>query len=202
MTKISDRLLELGILSGDKICEIFDNLYGDILSSDLEKPSKFISQMWARYTSEKQSLNGAVFEALVATALFRQGIAPIFVQATLAFVPNVNFDFLVYSREIGPLILSCKTSLRERYKQADLEGMMVRQVYRRSKSFLISLDQNEVKNTDKKIARGEILGLDKIIDARSPDLDSLFDELKTYNLYAPSPVQVVAAKRTICHAEN
>jgi len=39
--------------------------------------------------------------------------------------------------------LTIKTSLRERYKQADLEGLALKQVYRKSKTYLITLSGQE-----------------------------------------------------------
>ena len=77
------------------------------------------------------------------------------------FVPNINFDFLLYSREYGPVVLSAKTSLRERYKQADLEGMMLRQVHRNAKTYLITLNSDEAKSVNSKISNGQVLGIEE-----------------------------------------
>ena len=76
----------------------------------------------------------------------------------MGFIPNIEFDFVAYSKEIGPIVLSAKTSLRERYKQADLEGMMMRQVHRRAKSYLLTLDKDEAMNVNSKIQEGKVLG--------------------------------------------
>ena len=135
---ISNILSEKNLISGPAVKDIFDNYYEDILDLDITSPSKLMNELWSRYPNKIRSLNGKVFEALLATILYRSGIYPIYVEATLSFVPNVEFDFVAYCKECGPIILSAKTSLRERYKQADLEGMMVRQVHRKAKSYLIT----------------------------------------------------------------
>jgi hypothetical protein len=77
--------------------------------------------------------------------------------AEVQFVPNAKFDLMFYTHEIGPILLSAKTSLRERYKQADLEAMALRAVYRRSKTFLVTLNEQEARNVQAKIHSGDIL---------------------------------------------
>lgn len=194
---ISEKLKKLEIISGKSICEQFDNLYQDILDTPLTSNSKFIANFWTRYSPITPSLNGAVFEGLLATLFYRLGIKPIYVQAKLAFVPNVDFDFVIYTKEYGPIILSAKTSLRERYKQADLEGMMVRQVHRRAKSYLITLNEKEAIGVNNKIASGQVLGIDKVILATSSDFDELVTELMGLTLIQPEKIEILTGSRLI-----
>ena len=142
-------------------------------------------------------MNGAVFEGLLATILYRSGVLPLFVQAKLSFVPNVDFDFVAYSKEFGPVILSAKTSLRERYKQADLEGMMLRQVHRKSKSYLITLNEKEAAGVNTKIETGLVLGLDKVVVATDKSFDELINELQALNFYRPEKIEVLTSSRVI-----
>ena len=176
---------------------LFDKLYQDILEVDITSGSGFISDMWDRYESGEKSLNGKVFEGLLACLFYRLEILPLFVQAKLAFVPNVDFDFVAYSKEIGPVVLSAKTSLRERYKQADLEGMMLRQVHRKSKCYLLTLEETEAAIVSSKIDRGEVLGLDAVVVVTAPSFDELLVELKNYSFYEPDPVDVICSSKII-----
>ncbi len=100
-------------------------------------------------------------------------------------------------REFGPIIFSAKTSLRERYKQADLEGMMLRQVHRRSKSYLITLNELEANNVNEKIKNGQVLGLDSVIVASNESFDELIAKLKTYNYYKPEKIDILTSARLI-----
>ncbi|MCF6190568.1 MAG: hypothetical protein L3J51_08815 [Cocleimonas sp.] len=159
--------------------------------------SQFVNELWSRYKPESPSLNGAVFEGILAAVFYRSAILPLYVQAKLLFVPNVDFDFVGYTKEYGPVILSAKTSLRERYKQADLEGMMLRQVHRRSKSFLITLNEVEAKSVNSKIKTGLVLGLDNVIVATNKEFDLLIKELKTYTYYKPEKMDVLTSTRLI-----
>jgi len=195
--KISQTLVEMNLISGPAVMRIFDDYYQDILEIDISSPSKAMIELWSRYPNEIRSLNGKIFEALLATIWFRSGISPIYVEAMLSFVPNVEFDFVAYSRENGPVILSAKTSLRERYKQADLEGMMVRQVHRRAKSYLVTLDENAARLVNEKIVTGQVLGLDNVVVATSDGFDTLITELKELTFYEPEKIDVLKSKRLI-----
>ena len=194
---ISEELQRLNLISGDKISEVFDEKYSDILDYGFPCPSAFIGDMWSRYTNGEASMNGSVFEGLIACLLYRMEVIPIYLQAKLAFVPNVDFDFVLYAEEFGPVVLSAKTSLRERYKQADLEGMMLRQVHRRSKSYLITLNSAEAIRVRRKIGSGEILGLDDVILATSDDFDELINQLVGYTYVEPPQVEVISSSKVI-----
>lgn len=196
---ISKQLRDLQLISGDKICEIFDALYSDILDIDYDSESKLVVELWSRYDNTTPSVNGSVFEGILATIFYRSGILPLFVQAKLAFVPNVDFDFVAYSEEYGPIVLSAKTSLRERYKQADLEGMMLRQVHRKSKSYLITLNEKEARSVNRKIKTGDVLGLDDIIVATDVEFDSLIANLKKLHYKHPEKIDILTSSRLISH---
>jgi hypothetical protein len=158
----------------------------------------YITTLWARYKNKTSPvLNGKVFEGLIACALYRAKILPLFVEAKVAFIPNVSFDFIAYREEFGPIILSVKTSLRERYKQADLEGMMLRQVHRRAQSYLLTLNSSEAKSVNKKIKNGEVLGIDNVVDVTTPDFDILINTLKSMTFYTPPQINVITGQRII-----
>lgn len=123
---------------------------------------------------KQRGKNGQVFEGLVLEALFRATIYPAYYQATVAFVPNVVYDILLFHPK-HPVVLSCKTSLRERWKQADLEGFALKQVYRGAHSVLLTLNRREGDGVQNQIAASEVLGLDECIVIQSKD--DRFDQL-------------------------
>ena len=109
----------------------------------------------------------------------------------------MDFDFVLFSKNSGPVVISAKTTLRERYKQADLEGMMLRQVHRKSKSYLVTLSEQEAKSVNRKIDRGEVLGLDKVVLATNKSFDTLIDSLKRDEFYLPEKIDVVTSSKII-----
>ena len=101
------------------------NLFKEIVGkTKYAVPSQFIRDCWAEYEKQSSSesadssknRNGQFLELLVQYILCKNDILPFYKQAKVAFVPNVNFDALLYTKEIGSIVLSIKTSLRERYK--------------------------------------------------------------------------------------
>jgi hypothetical protein len=158
--------------------------------------SSLVDKMWSAYESydaKSNVLNGSVFEIIIACSLLRLNIKPIYVQAKVVFVPNVNFDFLLYSKNIGPLSISAKTSLRERYKQADLEAVSLKYVHRKSKAYLVTLDIEEARVLIAKLKNGDLLGIDDVIVATSSAFDKFVKELATHEFIKPVKVDIVTA---------
>ena len=196
-------LNDIGIVVGDKsmAAEVFDNLHGDFRLLKYSSASDYIKHYWEsyqKYSMRNNNLNGKIFEYMLATLLYREGIKPFYLEAKMAFVPNANFDLLLYSQERGPICLSAKTSLRERYKQADLESIALKQVHRRALCYLVTLSEKEATSVKRKIKKGEIVGLDKVVVATSPEFDDLIQDLKSnYSYYSPQPVEVITAFRRV-----
>jgi len=118
-----------------------------------------------------------VFEYLVCETLAREGITPFYYQAQFAHVPNADFDVACYHPR-RPVVLSMKVSLRERYKQADLEGVALRQVYRNAECYLITLNATEAAWVSRKIADGDVAGLSRCVVANKLEYTNLLGELK------------------------
>jgi len=196
------KLNDLGITVGvnNRAETIFDSLFPDFMKIEYEMPSQYVRKYWDAYSlnpERNNNLNGKIFEYILATLCVREGILPIFLSAKVAFVPNVVYDLMFYANERGPICFSAKTSLRERYKQADLEAIALKYVHRKALCYLITLDENEAKGTKEKIKRGDIIGLDKVIVATSDEFDGLIGELKGYEFSDSPTVKVIESNQII-----
>lgn len=185
----------IGIVKGKSKAErIFLNLLDpDFRTVRYEHPHEYVQMYWDAYTSvprNNAALNGKVFEIVIETLLYRENILPFYTQARAAFVPNVNYDILLYSKG-EPVSLSLKTSLRERYKQADLEAVALKYVHRKSSCFLLTLNHDEAEGVLGKITKGDILGLDDIIDCSTERFDALVQELKSKRFVESETVKVI-----------
>lgn len=120
------------------------------------------------------SLAGAWLEYSMMVTLRAHKRTPCYYQTELKVLPNNVFDVFLWTKEHGPVVISCKTSLRERYKQADLEGIALGRHYPNARSFLVTLDADKrhVANCQRKIVDGEITGLQGIYDEKN--IDELF----------------------------
>lgn len=190
-------LKDKGIVkSKTKSAEVFERLMGDKTFLDVvySKPSEYIIKYWDEYaklSGRNNALNGKVFELVIHTLLYREGILPFYVQASVAFVPNVKFDTLLYNKGVGPISLSVKTSLRERYKQADLEAIALKYVHRKASCILLTIEKAEAKSVKEKIKSGDAIGLDKVILCTSFEMDDLITDLKRETFYEAESIKIV-----------
>ena len=161
------------------------------LNSVLEStPSKYIDFIWKKAELDPRltrDVMGKFFELLIATCLIRNKILPFFWQAQLEFVPLANFDLVVYTEERGPIVLSLKTSIRERYKQAEFEAQAMKDVHRRAKNFLVTMEKDEALSLQSKIDTGVLAGIDEAIVANENSFDRLIEFLKSLTI-VDSPI--------------
>lgn len=170
-------------------------IYSDLLENiEFDTPSKFtqralIDEYVANYPNNP-SINGKVFEYCIIECLIQMNITPFYYQAFMSFIPNVNFDIVCYN-EVSPIVLSCKVSLRERWKQADLEGLAIKQVYRRAQVHLITAAVDEQNNLQEKIESGNVNGLDSCVLAQGVDFDNLLFDLEKQNFIVATEINPI-----------
>lgn len=179
---------------GNNTKEIIKAIIPDIYVEKEIKPSEFILKYWSIYKDSfkdnNKGLNGNVFESLVAITLIRENIMPFYMQANVAFIPNVKYDFIIYNNpEI--ISLSVKTSLRERYKQADLEAVALRYIHRNSESYLITLDKIEAKRI--KNNKSSCMGLNSLILADEEEFNILLQRIKKIKIEISPQVSIVTS---------
>ena len=196
------KLNELSITIGkdNKAEQIFDSLLPSFLEVEYDKPSEYIQKYWSEYLKHPErnnNLNGKVFEYILATLCVREGILPIYMSAKVAFVPNVIYDLMFYTAERGPICWSVKTSLRERYKQADLEAIALKYVHRKALCYLITLEEREAQSVKTKIKSGDVIGLDNVVVATSEEFNELIAELKEFEFSEPPTIKVIESNQII-----
>ncbi|WP_150139708.1 hypothetical protein [Candidatus Enterovibrio escicola] len=180
-------------------CKLFLTICPDFESRCEQEPSDYAFNLYNEYKElgmNNNSMNGAIFELIISTMLIKFNITPFFIQSTVAFVPNVRSDILLYTNEKGPVGLSLKTTLRERYKQADLEAYVLKNVHRNSETFIITASEKEADNVNTKIKNGELLALTKVYDIKQ--INALISYLETLTIIHPIPVQIITGKEIKC----
>ena len=180
--------------------EILLSIQPDIDSYPYTTPSKYIGSLWEKVEQHRKftaTLRGKAFELIIACALIKEGIIPFYWQASLEFVPLANYDLLIYSKEIGPIALSCKTSLRERYKQAEFEALALKNVHRRAKTFLLTMEAHEAQGVNEKIKSGILSGIDRAVVANRVDFNRLIDEIKSLTVVEAPTISIVATGNLI-----
>lgn len=197
-----DYFVKYGILGPNHSSEaarVLLKIQPDLFAVKYVSPSKYVNDIWSKIQASDMSanMNGVAFELVLACVLILEDLHPFYMSAEVQFVPNARFDLMFYTHEIGPIVLSAKTSLRERYKQADLESLALRAVYRRSKTFLVTLNENEARGVQSKINSGDVTSLDRCVVATKPEFDDLIDELRSYKMIQAPVVPIVDKGRLI-----
>ena len=203
---MNELLKKLGIVkSKTKGYKVFMNYIAPDFLNNTMKPSEYVKFCWKQYENSEiernNALNGTIFEIIIATLFVKENIVPLHLQAQVAFVPNVNFDAILYTNETGPIGLSLKTSLRERYKQADLEAIALKYVHRKAENYLLTMDINEANSVSDKIKNGDVLGLNQAILATSEEFDDFIDKLKKRTFISPGSIAITKASSTITAAD-
>ena len=196
-------LSNLNLISkGCKTEKTFESLFPNKTFWDIEynSPSEYVSKYWLAYKEQKinnNSLNGKMFELIISSLFVRENIVPMYLQASVAFIPNVIYDLIVYDKELGPISISLKTSLRERKKQADLETIALKYVHRKSKCFLLSLETDEVQSVKKDLQNGSLLGLDNVILATSDEFNEFINDLKIKAFIEAGSIDIIKSNQMI-----
>ncbi len=195
-------LNKLGItVSKDKKAElVFDSLFPDFMKVRYNSPKDYVKKYWEAYKvnpNTNNNLNGKIFEYILATLFVREKLLPLYLSAKVAFVPNVIYDLMFYTSERGPICISAKTSLRERYKQADLEAIALKYVHRKALNYLVTLDEREATSVKVKIKTGDVIGLDNVIVATSEEFNKLIIDLKTFHFSVPPTIKVIESNQVI-----
>lgn len=188
-------LVEYGLLSKSNFenslsAQLLLSIQPNLESFSQKIPSKYIDAIWNKALADPRltrDIRGKFFELLIATCLIKNKILPFFWQAQLEFVPLANFDLIVYTEERGPIVLSLKTSIRERYKQAEFEAQAMKDVHRRAKNFLVTMESEEALSLQSKIDTGVLAGIDGAIVANNETFDKLIKFLKNLTII-DSPV--------------
>ncbi len=193
--------LEKKIVKGKttKALTLFNDLVPDFTLLSGMNPSQYVNHVWSLYeahTPYNKDLNGKFFEYVLVSLLINENLLPLYIQAKVAFVPNVDFDLLLYTKE-KPIVLSAKTSLRERYKQADLEAIALKYVHRKAESYLLTLNSSEASTVNNKIKHGEVIGIDEVILANTNALDTFIGYLKGLTYEEAGQIQIINASSIV-----
>ena len=81
----------------------------------------------------------------------------------------------LFSEELS-VAISIKTTLRERWKQADLEALAIKQVHKSAQCFVVTLSHNEEVSARRR-NDSTYAGLDRFILADTTEFDDLINDL-------------------------
>lgn len=165
--------------------------------SPRELPHQVVRDFWEKYKTTSHpnnSVNGRMLEFIVCECLAHFGVGPIYFQAKFYNLENDVYDLASWTEEGYPIIISCKTSLRERWKQADLEGRLLKLKYPNAQSYLITLEKREATRRKRDIENGTVTGIDALYLADEPEFDSFVERMQRAGLQTVEPITPLEGK--------
>lgn len=177
--------------SMEKIIEVFPLAYDH---SKLT-PSKLVKYIWQKLNENNMNNaeRGYCFEAIIMLVLLRNNINPFFYQVSLNFVPNVKFDLVLFNQDKNPIVISLKTSSRERYKQVELEALLCKQVHRFLKTYLVMIEADDVGYVKQKIESREITFIDNCFCALDEEFDDFINSLSKSDYIEPGDISIISS---------
>ena len=134
------------------------------------------------------NLNGMMFEFIVCECLVQFGVGPLYFQSQFYNLEQDIYDLASWTEEGFPVIISCKTSLRERWKQAELEGRLLKLKFPKAESYLVTLHETEAAARRKGIVNGTVTGIDAIYLADKPEFDDFTNRMRAAGLREVKPI--------------
>lgn len=188
----------------NRASKLFESLFGNMSFIDVhyQGPYEYVKKYWAKYLAlrENSYIDRKMFELIIATLFIREGLLPLYRHAKVSLVPNIEFDFLLYSKESGPLAFWLQPSLSVGYKKVDLEAIALKYSHLKSKGYLMILEEQECFFVNEKIRKGEMIGIDHAILCSSKELDQLIRDLKKYDFSLAGNIDIIESKNILTPA--
>tara|TARA_B100000427_G_scaffold327412_1_gene338093 strand:- start:98 stop:658 length:561 start_codon:yes stop_codon:yes gene_type:complete len=182
--KINHKISDF-ISNENSLKKIYYKVLSEEILNNYTTPSNFLSVCWDRYKkfNIKRNVNnnepGKVFEEIFGILLILEGYEIFSKDKEIDGVPLVKPDIMLKSNSDQFIFISLKTSLRERWKQADWESIRFKHVYPDTKCYLITLNETEKKSLKKKIDNNLLVGgLDDVFFGLSEELNSFFELIR------------------------
>ena len=165
-------------------------------------PSMFVQTCWDWYKENypsNHSMNGKMLENIIELALERAQIPNLYVQVRLKDVSLAVFDIMLFEGDT-PLALPVKTTIRERWKQAELEAREMKRYYPGAECLLLTLSEQEVNA--RRNAPEQTTGIDRFVLANTPEFDELVEQLTKRTFTQPLSKDIVQKCQTTIHQEK
>ena len=129
-------------------------------------PSRFMESAYAKFSTGVPRHNGKLFEGLFLAILGRSGVSHVILDAEYSCLPYSTIDVAIYNAKNSPALISLKSSLRERWKQSDLEFSRIKSLNPRAVCAIATLEDAGMPL--RLLEENRLLGSDFIVDCRVP----------------------------------
>ncbi|QKX95254.1 hypothetical protein [Candidatus Phytoplasma asteris] len=144
------------------------------------------------YNSQSQkSIRGKINEYLILLYLNNKGITHLYPQSHLFFIPDIKFDLVLFTKTKRIMAFNFKTCLRDRYKQAMVEGQQLKKLDTRFEFYLLTNNGTETQRLNNKINQGKVQGINEVINLFSNSADKFLQNLITTKFIPFSNINII-----------
>lgn len=130
--------------------------------------------------------SGPLFEMVVASVFIGAGLVPFYQKAELKAAKKIESDFLFWDEASqSPVCLELTSTLRERYKLADLQAFKVKANFPKAKFFQLTMDYKDAARR----SSDDFESLDGLIFAGSSEIEKVLDAVKQLSLGIKAPLE-------------
>ena len=123
--------------------------------------------------------SGTLFEMLIASVFIGGNFFPFYRRGELASARKIESDFLFWDETSkAPICIELTSTLRERYKLADLQAFKVKAKYPGAKFFQLTMDYKDASRRSSE----DFESLDGLIFAGSSEIEQVFRVLEQASL--------------------
>lgn len=196
-----ESLITPHLTTTSKAKSIFNNHIAQINQGEIA-PHEFVKLMEEAWDSldpkPDRSVHGTYFEYVIGESLAQRGIRNLYHQVTVRHVPLAKFDWLLY-HETSPVSISCKISARERWKQAAIEAMVLKQVYANSTNYLVTIEK--MPDASGKLALSPF-ALDEYVIATNREYDEMVEQIAQHTYVQAVEISPILRGRFIAVGES
>ncbi|XBQ83597.1 hypothetical protein PSOL_00810 [Candidatus Phytoplasma solani] len=146
-------------------------------------------------SQSKKVIRGNINEYFILLYFQNKGIINLYPQAYLFFIPDIKFDLVLFTKTKRIIAFNFKTCLRDRYKQAMVEGQQLKKLDTRFEFYLLTNNTTETQRLNKKIHQGKIPGINQAIDCFSPQANIFLKTLLTHRFLPFSDINMIKNKK-------
>lgn len=141
--------------------------------------------------------SGPLFEMLIASVFIGANYLPFYQKAELALARKIESDFLFWDEtKKAPICIELTSTLRERYKLADLQAFKVKANFPEAKFFQLTMDYKDAARR----SSNDFESLDGLIFAGSEGVELLLSEIEKATLGKAAPL--LENRNTTLHYED
>lgn len=146
-------------------------------------------------SQSQKVIRGKINEYLILLYFQNQGIIHLYPQVYLFFIPDIKFDLVLFTKNKRIIAFNFKTCLRDRYKQAMVEGQQLKKLDTRFEFYLLTNNEPETQRLNHKINQGKVQGINQVINLFSNSANNFLQNLITRQFIPFSNINIIKKEK-------